>query len=114
MKFECYRQIWEKYCKFYGNLSSGSGVVSCRRTDEQRDMTKVTVASHSFANAPENSHLRILSFFHIDIISLILDTNTGEPTTFPASLFLTHTLSGPKGELFLSVTPAAKHHYTLF
>jgi hypothetical protein len=59
MKFKCYLQILEKYSKFYRNLSSGSGVVSCERTDEQTDMTKLTVASRNSANAPKNSYLRI-------------------------------------------------------
>ena len=68
-KLVFYRQILEKYSKFYGNLSIGSGVISCGRTDEQTDMTnvtdeqtdmtKVTDTFRSFANAPKNSHLRI-------------------------------------------------------
>ena len=35
--------------KFNENLSSGNGVVSCRRTD----VTKLIVALHNFANAPK-------------------------------------------------------------
>jgi hypothetical protein len=47
------RQIFEKYTniKLHKNLSSGSLVVACGRTD----MTELIVASQNFANAPKNT-----------------------------------------------------------
>jgi hypothetical protein len=40
--------------KFYENLSTESQVVSCRQTDGWKDMTRLTVAFSSYANAPKN------------------------------------------------------------
>jgi hypothetical protein len=53
MKLEFSQQIFEKYSniKFHGNLSCGSRVVPCGRTD----MTKLTVAFRNFRNAPIHS-----------------------------------------------------------
>jgi hypothetical protein len=53
MKIEFSRQIFEKYSntKFHENLSSGSRVVSCGRTD----MTKLIVAFVNFANWPKET-----------------------------------------------------------
>jgi hypothetical protein len=46
------------YTKFHENPSGGSRTVPCGRTDGQtdgrRDMTKLIVAIHNFANAPKN------------------------------------------------------------
>ena len=55
MKLKFYRQILEKYLnnKFHENLSSGSRVVPCGRTDRQTYMTKLIVAFRSFANSPK-------------------------------------------------------------
>jgi hypothetical protein len=39
--------------KFHQNLSSGSGVVPCGRTDRWTDMTKLIFAFHNFVNAPK-------------------------------------------------------------
>jgi hypothetical protein len=49
MKFEFFRQIFEKVSniKFHQNPSSGSRVISCGQTD----MTKITVAFRNFADA---------------------------------------------------------------
>jgi len=49
-------QIFENYTntEFHENLSSGSPVVPCGRTDIQADMTKLKVAFRSFANAPKS------------------------------------------------------------
>ena len=56
MKFEFSRQIFEKYSniKFHENLSSGSRVVACDRTDGRTDMTNLVVAFRSFAKATTN------------------------------------------------------------
>ena len=62
-------------------------------------MTKVTLTYRNFANAPKNSYLRICILLHVVIISLILDTNTGEPSALPASLFLRYTFWA-KGGVF--------------
>jgi hypothetical protein len=50
-------QIFEKYSntKFYENLSSGSRVVPCGRTDRQTDTTMLRVAFINFENAPEDA-----------------------------------------------------------
>jgi len=55
IKHEFSRQIFEKYTniKFHEILSSGSRVVPCRQK-RQTDMTKLTVAFLTFANAPKN------------------------------------------------------------
>ena len=55
MKLEFSRHIFETYSniKFHKNLSSGSRVVPCGRTDRRTDMTKLVVAFRNFANAPE-------------------------------------------------------------
>jgi hypothetical protein len=49
-------QIFENYTniEFHENLSNGSRVVPCGRTDIQADVTKLIVAFRSFANAPKN------------------------------------------------------------
>jgi hypothetical protein len=54
MKFEFSRQTFEKLSniKFYQNPSSGSRVVPSGQTNEQTDMTKVTVAFRNFTDAP--------------------------------------------------------------
>jgi len=51
MKLEFSRQTVEKYSniKFHDNLSCGSRVVDCGRTD----MTNLIVAFRNFANAPK-------------------------------------------------------------
>ena len=57
MKLELSRQGLEKYSnvKFHGSLSSGNLVVQCGRTDGRtdglKDITKLIVAFHNFANA---------------------------------------------------------------
>ena len=53
MKLEVSRQISEKYSntKFHQNSCSGSRDVPCGQTD----MTKLIVAFHTSANAPENA-----------------------------------------------------------
>ena len=58
-KFEFPRQIFEKVVniKFHQNLSIGSRVLPCGQTNEQTDVTKLTVAFRNFANAPKNSYL---------------------------------------------------------
>jgi hypothetical protein len=54
LKLEFSRHIFEKYSniRFHWNLSSGSRVVSCGRTDRRTDITKLIVAFRNFANAP--------------------------------------------------------------
>jgi len=56
MKLEFSRQLLEKYThiKFCDNLSNGSRVVPCGRTDGQTDMTKLIGTSRNFANVPQN------------------------------------------------------------
>jgi hypothetical protein len=60
MELELFPQIFEKYSriKFHEELSCGSGVVPCgrtdRQTDRQTDMSKRRVAFRNFANAPKN------------------------------------------------------------
>ena len=56
MKLEFSRQILEKYAniKFHENSSSWSPAVLFGLTDGRTDMTKLTVAFHNFANAPNN------------------------------------------------------------
>jgi hypothetical protein len=58
MKLEFSRQMFEKSSriKFYKNLSSGSRVIPCGRTD----ITKPVVAFRNFANAPKNNVGNIL------------------------------------------------------
>ena len=64
MKLEFYRQIFGRVSsiKFYLNLSGGSRVVPCGRTDGwtdgQTDMTKLIIAFCNFMNAPESSPRR--------------------------------------------------------
>jgi len=41
--------------KFHENLWSGSRVVPCARTDEHRNMIKLSVAIFKFANAPKSA-----------------------------------------------------------
>jgi hypothetical protein len=64
MKFEFSQQIFEKSLniKFYENPSSGSGIVPCGQTDEERDrvedketnMTGAIVVFCSFSNSSKN------------------------------------------------------------
>ena len=67
MKLEFSRQIFEKSpnVKFHENPASGNRLVQCRRadkqTDRQADMTKLTVVSRNFENAPKNC-LQVCSF----------------------------------------------------
>jgi hypothetical protein len=42
------------HIKFHENPSSGSRVVPCGRTDEQTDITKLTVAFRNFGKVPQN------------------------------------------------------------
>jgi hypothetical protein len=58
MKVESSLQICEKYLniKFHENSFSGSLVVSCKRTEEQTEMTGLILAFHYFANAPKNAY----------------------------------------------------------
>jgi len=62
MKLEFSQQISEKYSniKFHKNLSSGSRVVPCGKTEGQTDMTKLTVAFRKFANVPNEETVRLL------------------------------------------------------
>jgi hypothetical protein len=46
--------------KCYDNLTNGSRVFPCRRTDGKTDMTKIIVVSRNFANAPKISFARSL------------------------------------------------------
>jgi hypothetical protein len=58
MKLQNVEEIFEKYSniKFRENPSSGRRVVPCgrtdRRTDRQRDVTKLIVRFRNFANGP--------------------------------------------------------------
>jgi hypothetical protein len=84
---------------FYEDLSIGSRVVACGRTDRQTDMTKLKVAFRSFANAPKNGvakalkigrmALRVLSFRRQDDMHLKrgLNTNLYLSETFCGLLF---------------------------
>ena len=56
MKLEFSRQIFVKRwnIEFHENLSTGSRVVPCGRTDGQTDMTELTVAFRNFADASKN------------------------------------------------------------
>jgi hypothetical protein len=56
MKLEFSQQIFEKSSniKFHENMSSGSRVVPCRRTDGYTGMMKLIVAFRSFAKKPKN------------------------------------------------------------
>ena len=67
MKLEFSRQIFEKYSKitFHENPRSGSGVVSCLRTDRHTDITKLTVAFRNSANAPKNGSHKTYSLMYI-------------------------------------------------
>ena len=71
MKLRFSRQIFEKYSniKFNENLSGGSRVVPCRRTD----MTKLIIAFCNFSNAPKRSDCTVLrryssSFRETDVV----------------------------------------------
>jgi hypothetical protein len=59
MKLEDSRQVFEKYSiiKFFENPSSENRVAPYGRTD----MTKLTVAFRSFANAPKNACRDLIS-----------------------------------------------------
>jgi len=60
MKFEIFSTDFRKFfsnMKFYEKLSSGSRIFPCGQTEEGKkrrrtDMTKLIVAFHNFANAP--------------------------------------------------------------
>jgi len=56
MKLEYSRQIFEKHSniKFHENPYKGSRIAPCGCTDEQTDMTKLTLAFRSFEHAPKN------------------------------------------------------------
>jgi len=45
----------EKNIKFHENLSKGSRLVPCARTDGRTDMTKLIVAFRGFAKAPNTN-----------------------------------------------------------
>jgi len=72
MKFQIFRQVFEKYSyiKRNENPSSSSRVVSCRQTDGHADLTKLIVACHNFANAPKISHSAHTVFICIVFISV--------------------------------------------
>jgi hypothetical protein len=56
IKLDFNRQIFEKHSniKFHENPSSGNRDVPYERTDEQPDMTELTVVFGNFANALKN------------------------------------------------------------
>ena len=57
MKFETFREIFEKYSniKFHENPYIGTALFyTDGKTDALTDMTKLTVAFCNFANAPKN------------------------------------------------------------
>jgi hypothetical protein len=58
MKFEFYRQVFEKSSniKFNENSSSGNRVVPCGLTDRQTYMTKLIVAFRNFENTPKTHY----------------------------------------------------------
>jgi len=64
-KLEFSRQIFEEYwnIKVYENLSNGSQVVPCRRTDRRTYMTKLILAFRNFPNALQD--LQISNFMKI-------------------------------------------------
>jgi hypothetical protein len=78
MKLEFSRHIFEKSTniKFHGNPPSGSGVVSCGRTDRRKDMTKLIVAFRNFVNAPKKRKVdqRCYKFF-LNVIHIIFSSN---------------------------------------
>jgi hypothetical protein len=54
MKLEFSVQFFKSLnSKLHENLSSGSRVVPCGRTDRRTDMTKLIVAFRNFADAPK-------------------------------------------------------------
>jgi hypothetical protein len=57
MKLEFSRQIFGKYSNitFHENLSSGSRVVSCGRTDGQTDVTKLTLDFSQFCELTQSA-----------------------------------------------------------
>ena len=60
MKREFFRQIFAKYIniKFHENPSTGAGLFHADgRTDGQRDIPKLIVATRRFANAPKKKFL---------------------------------------------------------
>jgi hypothetical protein len=61
MKLILSQQSVEKYSniKYHEISSTESRVVSCGRTDGQRDMTKVIVAFQNSVNAPKNGKLSL-------------------------------------------------------
>jgi hypothetical protein len=69
MKLEISRHIFQKYSniKFHENPFSGSRVVPCGWTDGQADMTKLTVVSRNFANAPKRyfTNETVVSSLHV-------------------------------------------------
>ena len=74
MQLEFPNQIFEKYSniEFHENAFSGSRAVQCEWADRDREigltgrhMTRVTVAFHNFANAPEkkNTHFVYVAMY---------------------------------------------------
>jgi len=62
MKLESCNTFSKKYSntKFNLNLSSGSLNVTCRHTDRQTKMIKLTVAFHNFAYTTKVNHLTVI------------------------------------------------------
>jgi hypothetical protein len=83
MKLEFSGQIFEKSSniKFHENPSSDSRVVPCGRTDGRTDITKPTVPSRNFANAPKMHHPAI--FYKQGHFSRILCMLRVPPTSSP-------------------------------
>jgi len=70
MKPQFSKHIFEIYSntKFHEIPSRGSGVVLCRRTDRQADMTKLRVAFRNLAKAPENLLIPVGTAQHTDLV----------------------------------------------
>jgi len=58
MRIEFWGQLLEKLLigNFHENTSVGSGVVLCRQTCRQTDLTKLTFAFRNSANAPNTTN----------------------------------------------------------
>ena len=65
IKLEISQQIFERQSKikFQENSSNGNRVFLCGTDDRRADMTRITVAFHSFANVPNNKSLRLQDTF---------------------------------------------------